>query len=197
MLFFSATCAAALSVSIAPAEAQERTLGDIITVAYDFCPRFTMEAQGQLLSVSSNSALFSLYGTTYGGNGTSNFALPDLRGRYTFSQGQAPGLPAYAQGSDGGAVAVTMLESNMPSHTHDGRIRATTAGPTTNNPNDATFPTFPAGQNQYSNGNDNTAMHDDDVQISRTGGGQPFSVMNPFLTLRQCVVTAGIFPSRN
>lgn len=181
----------------APAQAQERVIGEVITVGYSFCPRGTLEASGQLLSIASYETLFSLLGSTYGGDGRVNFALPDLRGRYTISQGQGPGLPHYTQGSRAGSVFTTLLESNMPNHTHDGRIRATTSGPTTNSPVDATFPTFAVGQNIYSNGNDNTAMHDDDVQIARTGGGQPFSVMNPYLTTRQCVVTEGIYPSRN
>ena len=191
----------AAGVSIAavtmPVQAQERYLGDIFIAGYTYCPRGTTSAEGQLLAISQFSALFSLYGTTYGGNGTTNFQLPDLRSRSPIGQGPGPGLTNYPQGATGGAENITLTVNNMPQHNHDARVRASTSLPSTNSPNGGTFATFPEGTNQYTDGNDNITMEDNEVQIGRTGNSQAFNNRNPFLSLRYCVVLEGIFPSRN
>lgn len=196
-VFFWAAASVAIAAATAPAQAQNRYLGDIFIAGYGFCPRGTTSAEGQLVAISSNTALYSIYSTTYGGDGRTNFQLPDMRSRGPIGQGPGPGLTNYPQGARGGAETITLTTNNLPAHSHNGRVRATTGGPTTNNPADATFPTFPAGTNMYSNGNDNTPMHDDDVQISPAGNGQAFNNRNPFLSLRYCVVLQGIFPPRN
>ena len=187
----------AVAAAAVPAQAQERYIGDIFIAGYTYCPRGTTSAEGQLLAISQFTALYSLYGTTYGGNGTTNFQLPDLRSRSPIGQGPGPGLTNYPQGATGGAENITLTINTMPQHTHDGRVRASTTAPTTNSPNGTTFATFPSGTNQYTNGADNVTMADDEVQIARTGNGQSFNNRNPFLSLRYCVVLEGIFPSRN
>lgn len=188
--------AATATVVAAPAQAQDNYIGEIMLVGFTFCPRGTADASGQLLSISQNTALFSLYGTTYGGNGTTTFALPDLRGRSAINQGQGTGLSPVTQGQAGGTENIVLTVNQMPSHNHGARVRASNDAPSTNSPAGATFPTFPVGVNQYTQGADNLAMENNEVQISSTGGDQPTSIRNPYLALRYCVVTEGIFPSR-
>ena len=109
--------AASLTVP-APSHAQEVLIGQVIPVAFTFCPRGFTEADGQLLPISSNTALFSLYGTTFGGDGRTTFALPDMRGRDPIHVGQGAGLQDYLLGQSGGAETHTLTVGQMPSHTH-------------------------------------------------------------------------------
>ncbi len=96
----------------------EPHIGEICMFPYDFDPRFFASCNGQLLSIAQNSALYSLLGTYYGGNGTTNFALPDLRGRSSFLYGQGPGLSNYPMGYSTGSANTTLIQSNLPLHTH-------------------------------------------------------------------------------
>lgn len=185
----------ALVASAVPAEAQDKYLGEIFPVGFNFCPRGTTEAAGQILSIAQNTALFSLFGTMYGGNGQTTFALPDLRGRVPINQGQGPGLPNYSQGEVSGATTATLTVNNMPVHKHDGRVRASSAAPTTGSPSGANFAATP--DNSYTSGATNAPMVDNNVQIANAGGSQPFSILDPYLAIRYCVVLQGIFPSRN
>src|SRR5436190_23399763 len=93
-------------------------LGEIMLVPYNFAPRGWAFCQGQILSIAQNTALFSLLGTTYGGNGQTTFALPDLRGRCAIAPGQGPGLPNYVLGQVSGTPSVTLTNSTMPGHNH-------------------------------------------------------------------------------
>ena len=104
--------------SIKPAMAQEPLIGEIKLVGFTYCPRGWTDADGQLLSITDNAALFSLYGTTYGGDGRTTFALPDLRGRVPLHQGTGAGLSTYTMGQLGGAETVTLTTSQMPVHNH-------------------------------------------------------------------------------
>ena len=148
----AAALAGALMAGTAPAAhaGMDEYLGEIITAGFNFCPRGTLEADGRLLPISENSALFSLLGTQYGGDGRTTFALPDLRGRTVIGAGQGPGLTTRRQGERGG----TEYESTGPALAVDSE---------TGTPGSA-----PAGSN-----------------------------MPPYLALKQCIVTQGIFPSRN
>ena len=113
MKTLAALSAIVLAATVAqPVQAQDRYLGEIITVGYTFCPRGTYEANGQLLSIRENTALFSLFGTTYGGDGRTTFALPDLRGRVIVGQGQGPGRANVPQG----AMPTGGASSNAESH---------------------------------------------------------------------------------
>jgi len=168
-------------------------IGELMLFGGNFCPRTWANADGQLLSISQNNALFSLYGTFYGGDGRTTFGLPDLRGRAPIHIGQGPGLANYAQGQRGGAESLTVGISNMPSHNHEVQgtnQRANKGGPGTD---------FLAGQDPgrpiYHDGPPNRIM--DPAMITNTGGDQPISKRSPYLALRWCVALQGTYPSRN
>ncbi len=195
--FLIGTSCLAMATLASPAQAQDRYLGEIFMNGYTFCPRGSVDAAGQLLAISSNTALFSLYGTNFGGDGRTTFGLPDLRGRTPIGQGTRPGASPAPLGQTGGTETVTLTLNQLPQHNHDARVRASSQGPDTNDPSGATFPTFPAGTNQYTSGADDVTMSDDEVQVARTGNSQPFEIRDPFLVTRYCVATQGLFPSRN
>jgi microcystin-dependent protein len=166
-------------------------LGEIRIMPYNFAPQGWAFCDGQVLAISQFTALFSLLGTTYGGNGTSNFALPDLRGRVAISSGQGPGLSPYNIGQVGGVENVTLTSNTMPQHSH--QVVAN------NGPGDATRPAgaVPArtGTSNYASAPDGTAMNAG--MLSAAGGGQPHSNLQPYLVLNFCIAMQGIFPSRN
>ncbi len=169
-------------------------IGTIAMFGFNFCPRGWTGAEGQLLAISQNTALFSLYGTTYGGDGRTTFALPDLRGRNPIGDGTGPGLPQFRLGQRGGAVQTTLSVQNMPSHNHP--VNATNSiadktGPGT----DFLAADVVGGDPIYHNGPANRVM--DPEMIGNTGGSQPFSIQDPYLTIKFCVALQGIFPSRN
>ncbi|WP_244620462.1 phage tail protein [Chitinophaga japonensis] len=173
--------------------------------------------QGQIVSISQNTALFSLLGTTYGGNGQTTFALPDLRGRAPIGIGQGPGLSNYVLGQIGGTENTTLLINNMPAHTHTADASGLTTAPaattdngTTNTPGPgvvpATLPTVGSGPgavqiNGYAALGTATTLGgskvNGDVTIGLTGGTQPFSIMNPYIAMNYQIAMDGIFPSRN
>ncbi len=180
------------------ARAQDPFLGEIRMFAGNFAPRGWAFCDGQILSIAQNAALFSLLGTTYGGNGQTTFALPDLRGRFPMHEGSGPGLPSYTLGERSGNYISTLTTSNLPVHSHTGYIRvADTKGSNFYPANGyiadsstVTFqqftPTVPAGNKTIQG-----------VQTNPTGGSQPFSIMNPYLTINFIIALQGIFPSRD
>lgn len=188
------------------AKAQDLWLGQIVIGGWNFCPRTTIPADGQLLAISSNQALFALYGTMYGGDGRTSFGIPDLRGRIAMHHGQGPGLAPVQQGEKGGRNEVTLSQLNLPSHSHTITNDVTTSakvGPGA----PGTFAAgahIAAGASAFaSTGNPNQELNPATVDVTvnstagNTGGSQGFSIANPFLGLQFCVVTQGIFPSRN
>lgn len=185
----------------AAAQAQEYYIGQILMGGWNFCPRGTAPAQGQLLSIAQNQALFSLLGTQFGGDGRTTFGLPDLRGRMAVNQGTGPGLPNYVMGQKGGANTVTLSEVNLPPHTHaaTGTPSGTATPGSSPSPQDnlpaltTTAPAYaPAGGPAV-----NMAANSVAVTVGSTGGGQAVNVTNPFQVVNFCVVTMGIYPSRN
>ncbi len=178
--------------------ANEPYLGAIFLFAGNFAPRGYALCQGQLLSISQNAALFSILGTTYGGNGVQTFALPDLRGRAPIGQGQGPGLSNVTLGEISGVQNVTLLPSNLPPHNHLINVNTglgSQSTPANNYPAVAStdgstgigaFETTPTSGQHFAAG-----------AVSTVGGGQPVSVQNPFLGLNYIIATQGIFPSRN
>ncbi len=174
------------------AQANNQYLGQIIMVGFTFCPQNWADANGQIMSISSNTALYSLFGTTYGGNGTTTFGLPDLRGRVPMHVGQGPNLPANVQGEVLGAPTTTLTVAQMPSHNHS--LNASAAAPTTNDPSGNLLATYGAGQHIYVPGAAGKVMSP--AAIGFTGGGQPFDQYQPSLVLRYCVALTGIFPPR-
>ena len=146
----AAAAAVALNVSTPKAQAGAAPfLGDIMTVGFNFCPRGWADADGRLLPIASYSALFSLYGTTYGGDGRTTFGIPDLRSRFAMGQGSGLGLTPRRQGQKFGSESVIMTTQNMPTHNH--LINTTEATPNTHDPNGSIFATFAAPNNIYTN----------------------------------------------
>ena len=168
----------------------EPFLGMIIIVPYNFAPRGWAFCNGQILPIAQNTALFSLLGTTFGGNGQTTFALPDLRGRVPNSSGQGPGLSSYDLGQVGGTESTTLSINQMPQHGH------TVAPNCTNNSSGSTKPAgnFPAAGDVYNNAADNVMGV---TNSGIAGGSQPFPNLGPYLTLNFCIALEGIFPSRN
>lgn len=189
----SITCAAAL-VSMPAKETLAGAnpfIGEIMWVGYNFCPRGWTEADGQLLPISENSALFSLYGTTYGGDGRTTFALPDLRGRVSIHAGQGPGLSVYPLGQKAGVEEVTLSANEMPAHNHTlnasgGAVDKNAAGSILGSPKKKIYDAPVTASTTLAS----SAMSD-------AGGGMSHENRPPYLTLRACVALTGVFPSRN
>jgi microcystin-dependent protein len=168
-------------------------IGQIILVPYNFAPRGFAFCQGQILPISQNTALFSLLGTTYGGNGQTTFALPDLRGRVPNGTGQGPGLSNYDLGQVGGVESVTLTQNEMPQHTH--ALRCFSDDGNQGNPNPNILATSGAAPPPYSNQAPDSSMAA--TAIGLAGGSQPHNNLQPYLTLNYCIALEGIFPSRN
>jgi len=171
-------------------------IGSIVLFAGNFAPRNYALCQGQILSIAQNTALFSLLGTTYGGNGQTTFALPDLRGRGPLGAGQGPGLSNITLGEQSGSPSVTLLTSNLPAHNH--MVNCDNGGSASAAPS-GLIPGFAGDRstsvNIYSNAAPNAQMNPATCAIS--GGGAPFSNADPFLGLNFIICTQGIYPSRN
>jgi microcystin-dependent protein len=196
-----AVLAAALLTGLGGTSAQacspESYLGSVCMTAATFCPRGYFEAQGQLISIAQNSALFALLGTTYGGNGQTTFALPDLRGRAAVGIGQGPGLLRNVQqGEASGQEQVTLTQLQMPPHSHTAQLRGTASTGNTDSPAGAAPARLPRS-NVYSNAGADTAMAASTITVGTTGSGQPVDVRNPYLGMRYCIAAQGIFPPRN
>ena len=172
----------------------EAFLGSIILFAGNFAPRGWAFCQGQILSIAQNTALFSLLGTTYGGNGQTTFALPDLRGRAPVQQGTGPGLPNVNLGESAGSPTVTLTTGQMPAHNHS---VAANQNATTTNPSGSVPANDARGNpvNIYAAQPDGTQMNAQ--MIGMAGGNQPVNIQNPFLGLNYIICTQGIYPSRN
>ncbi|MCZ9881462.1 tail fiber protein [Arthrobacter sp. B2a2-09] len=163
-------------------------VGEIRLVGFNFAPTNWALCNGQLLPISQNAALFSLLGTMYGGNGTTTFGLPDLRGRAALHNGQGPGLSNYYQGQVSGTEATTLITSNLPPHTHPGMFASTTE--TTDRPSAGMAPA-PGGS--YGPPDSGVAL----ASTQQAGGGQPISILQPTLALNYIISLFGIYPSRN
>lgn len=171
----------------------EPFIGEIRFFAGNFAPRGWAFCDGQLLSVSQNSALFSILGTTYGGDGRTTFGLPDLRGRAPVHFGQGPGLTNRPIGQGFGAETVTLQASNLPVHSHilQGSTNPATQSDPTNN-----LLGSPQGDNIYTAaGGSQVAMNG--ASIGNTGGNQPHANMQPSIAIRCIISLIGTFPSRN
>jgi microcystin-dependent protein len=167
-------------------------LGEIRTFGFNFAPRGWMLCQGQVLPIAQFSALFSLLGTTYGGNGQSTFALPDLRGRAPIHFG-ANGISIL--GESAGTETAVLLVNNLPNHTHF--LNASTGAATAQNPSGAVFaaPDARLGPSIYESGSVGATMAA--TTLTLQGGNVPFSIMQPSLTVNFCISIDGIFPARN
>ncbi len=170
-------------------------VAEIRIFPFNFAPKGWAWCDGQLLPISQNTALFSLLGTTYGGNGKSNFALPDLQGRAPMHPGQGPGLSLHDLGETGGSETVSLLESEIPAHSH--AMRAGADGEAID-PKAALWgsaSTMP-GQELYASGSGAPLAAMSDKALSPAGGDQPHNNMQPYLTFYFCIALQGVFPPR-
>ncbi|TKT69906.1 tail fiber protein [Aquamicrobium sp. LC103] len=200
----------------------EPFLGTVMIWAPNFAPRGWAYCQGQLMAISTNSALFSLLGVTYGGNGQTTFGLPNLQGRVPVGQGQSPGTTNYALGQVSGTENVTLTSAQMPSHVHPATftstglpsvsmsLNATTAVASNDAPQagqqlgdvspNSTKIYAPAGGTQVALGGvsgELSGQVQGTVAIGPSGNSLPFSVVQPFQVLNYVIALEGVFPSRN
>ena len=175
----------------------EGTIGEIRMFAGTFAPRNWAFCAGQLMSISQNTALFSILGTTYGGNGQTTFALPDFRSRTAVGTGQGPGLTNITLGEVSGSETVTLLTTQMPAHTHS--LNGVNASATTGNPTGTTLATTKDATdntiNSYAVATPAAALHAQSIGIA--GNSQPVAIRNPYLGMNYIICLFGIFPSRN
>lgn len=172
----------------------EPFIGAICMFGFNFAPKGWATCDGQLIQIQQNTALFSLIGTTFGGNGVQTFALPDFRGRVPVHQGQSNFGTVYTMGEAAGSETVTLTVSQMPLHNH--MVNANSAAGDTGAPAGAIFANSGATDREYlSTGVANEQMSPNIV--SPNGGNQPHDNMQPFLTVNFCIALYGIFPSRN
>lgn len=169
-----------------------RFLGQIGLFSFPFAPQGWAFCQGQILSISQNTALYSLLGTQYGGDGRSTFALPNLQSSQIVGFGQGSGLANYVQGQAGGSATVSLNANQIPAHTHT--LPASTARGTLSQPASGsglaatvrgTYPYAPSANGSMAG-----------PAVVATGGGQPHNNMMPYLSLNYCISLVGIFPSR-
>lgn len=193
--------------------ANEAYMGSIQMFAFNFPPRNYATCDGQILSISQNTALFSLLGTTYGGNGVQTFALPDLRGRVPIHMGQDPSGSSYTIGEVGGSESVTLTTLQMPTHTHSfsnngsslnaiatkATAQAPTAGAQLARGADKNGTDIPQIYVPTGTTGDSVALAGLNVAgtNSLTGGSQPTPIMQPYLTINFSIALYGIFPTRN
>lgn len=174
-------------------------IGEVRAFGFNFTPRGWASCQGQLLPISQNTALFSLLGTQYGGNGTVNFALPNLQGRAVIGVGSGPGRTPQTVGQTGGQPTVTLLSAEMPSHTHvlnAGQLSAPNPAQNVATPTTGALPGLSSPNNVYiAPVTPNTNLIPS--SISTVGGSQAHENMQPFLAINYCIATQGVFPARN
>jgi microcystin-dependent protein len=163
-------------------------IGEIRLVPYNFAPKGWALCAGQLLPINQNQALFALLGTTYGGDGRTTFALPDLRGRVPVGAGQPAVGSDYPLGATGGQETVELTTPQLPGHSH--HVNASSAAATTKSPASA----YPAGGGAYA-GARNARMKA--AMIGLTGGGEEHENRQPYLSLNYIIALQGIFPSHN
>lgn len=181
----------------------EPFVGEVKIFGFSFSPRGYDYCNGQLYSIAEYTALFSLIGTTYGGDGQTTFGLPDLQGRIPIGQGQGPGLPYYSIGEAAGSPTVTLTSANIPAHIHtlsNVSVQLKASSDTADENSAAgLFPgvaassvyTAAATPNAFTGGTVISGTTD------ITGSNAPVGVMNPYLVLNYCIAVEGIFPSRN
>jgi microcystin-dependent protein len=170
----------------------EPYIGQVCLFGFNYAPRGWAFCNGQLMSIGQNSALFSLLGTTFGGDGISTFALPDLRGRVAINQGDQPGLSKYAMGQTGGSETVTLNVTQMPQHVHAGQLHASNGAANQEEAQNHLL----AETAVYTDAAANQVMNASAVTVGPTGGNQPHPNLQPYLTLNYCIALEGVYPPR-
>lgn len=166
-------------------------VGEVRVFGFDFAPRGWATCDGQLLPISQNTALFSLLGTNYGGDGRSTFGLPDLRGRAPMMWGQGPGLTMRMIGEAGGSPTATLTEAQIPAHTHT--LAAASADGNSGDP-DGRYLAVTSGGTPFSGSTPNGSLATQAMTVA--GGNQPHDNMQPHLLVTYCIALQGIFPPR-
>lgn len=169
----------------------EPLLGQVIMFAGNFAPRGWAFCDGQLLAINQNQALFSILGATYGGDGRTSFALPDLRGRAPIATGRGPGLSNVDLGQRFGAETTTLTPPNLPPHSHNLMASDRKA----DNIEPADHALAPVSSDIYSSGTPNVQMNAG--AVSSTGSAQPFNNMQPSLGINYIIALQGIYPPRS
>ncbi|WP_427450781.1 phage tail protein [Litorimonas sp. WD9-15] len=200
LLLSASMVAATTSISTTASAGTDAFIAETMTFGGNFCPRNWAAMDGQLLAISQNSALFSLIGTTFGGDGRTTFGLPDTRGRAMIGEGTGAGLPNVRWGERGGSTSFTLTQGQMPVHTHTNRtgVLTTRAMATSTSPQGNVFAN--AAENTYAAGPARGNFMDEStlrVDINNAGGSQSVSKRSPYLGMTQCIALFGIFPSRN
>ena len=185
----AASSLALLCGATSAAAQSEPILGQVTLFATSWCPSGWLPANGATLPISQYTSLFSLYGTTYGGDGVTNFALPNLSGRAPVSWSGALQI-----GTQAGSASTNLTVAQMPAHTH--LVYGTSAATSTNSPAGGSLGTFPAGQPIYAanTATPDIALHQGVVGI--TGGNQPIPTQSPVLAMNWCVAIAGVYPQQ-
>src|ERR1700760_4367511 len=166
-------------------------VAEIRILPTNFAPKGWAFCDGQILPLSQNTALFSLLGTTYGGDGKSNFALPNMQGNAPMHPGQGPGLSLHDLGETGGSDTVSLLESEIPSHSHS--IIASQSDATDQTPANLLYASG-VGIGLYAAPGATTQLNDN--ALAPAGGDQPHNNMQPYLTLNFCIALQGVYPPR-
>lgn len=170
----------------------DQFVAEIRIFPFNFAPMGWALCDGQLLPISQYTALFSLIGTFYGGNGTSNFALPNLQGCVPMNQGNGAGLSPRVIGETAGENTVTLLLTQLPTHSHSANCFSGVGDQY--GPQNCIWATDAGGNNEYdSDGTSNMAPG----ALQNVGGGQPHNNLQPYLTVNFCIALTGIFPSRS
>lgn len=180
----------------------EGVIGYVTGFAGNFAPKNWAFCQGQIINIASNTALFSILGTVYGGNGTTTFALPDLRGRAIVGVGSGPGLSPYSLGQMGGSETSTLNISQLPAHIHPVNLTLQPGSSDTGSsatPGGNVFATPSSGNNLFNSGGANTNMpaFSGALSLAPTGGNQPYSNLRPVLGVNYIVCMFGVYPARN
>lgn len=170
----------------------EPYLGQIQAFGFNFAPVGWAQCNGQLMSIAENEALFSLLGTTFGGDGQTTFALPDLRGRSIVHPGSGPGLSPVQMGQNGGYETFTLTINQLPSHNH-----AVSISVNTGNGEESDSTKYIASHASAFNENSTPGAVLKGVNQIAVGGNQPVNIRNPYLGLNYCIALEGIYPSRS
>jgi microcystin-dependent protein len=176
-------------------------IGELSLFGFNFAPVGWAQCNGQLLPIQQYTALFSILGTQFGGNGTSNFALPNLQAKVAIGQGDGPGLTPFVPGETGGETTVTLTTAQTPAHTHSPSALPVHSVNITPAPNSSISEGVGGSRgstyniNTYTTNNPTTTLRPN--AVGAAGGGQAHSNMQPSLTLNWCIALVGVFPQRN
>ena len=184
-------------IPVAQAQSGTQFIGQVSAFGGNFCPRDWAKTDGQLLPIAQNTALFSIIGTIYGGDGRTTMGLPDLQGRRPIGSGNGPGIGSYPLGQKAGSTNFTMSVNHLPTHTHAGTMRASTQVGDTANPNNKALAVDASGDKIYHTLGATNNMGANTLVINNAGGNQAVNKVSPYQTVQWCIALYGIYPSRS